>query len=102
MRNLTLITDEGKSTGILELPVEWFLDDWPIFEIERRPPSEVFNIWIQEFEAIYAEKIPYFLLTMHPQCIGRASRSRCLRHLSKGLRRNKALCFLGALISSKV
>lgn len=88
-----LIVDEGKSTGILELPVEWFLDDWPIFEIERRPPSEVFNIWIQEFEAIYAEKVPYFLLTMHPQCIGRASRSEMLETLIRTIRKKRGVVF---------
>lgn len=88
-----VITFEGKSTGIVELPVEWFLDDWPIFEIERRPPSEVFNIWIQEFEAVYAEKIPYFLLTMHPQCIGRTSRSRMLEMFIKTVKKKQGVVF---------
>jgi peptidoglycan/xylan/chitin deacetylase (PgdA/CDA1 family) len=88
-----VIESEGKSTGILELPVEWFLDDWPIFEIERRPPSEVFNIWCQEFDAIYAEKVPYFLLTMHPQCIGRASRSKMLETLIRTIRKKRGVVF---------
>lgn len=88
-----VIKQEGKSTGIVELPVEWFLDDWPIFEIERRPPSEVFNIWSEEFEAVYAERIPYFLLTMHPQCIGRASRTKMLESLIKAIRRRRGIRF---------
>jgi peptidoglycan/xylan/chitin deacetylase (PgdA/CDA1 family) len=88
-----VIESEGKSTGILELPVEWFLDDWPIFEVERRPPSEVFNIWCQEFDAIYAEKVPYFLLTMHPQCIGRASRSKMLETLIRTIRKKQGVVF---------
>jgi len=83
----------GKSTGILELPVEWFLDDWPIFEIERRPPSEVFNIWIQEFEAVYEERVPYFMLTMHPQCIGRASRAKMLEVLIRAIRKRRGAEF---------
>jgi peptidoglycan/xylan/chitin deacetylase (PgdA/CDA1 family) len=78
---------------MVELPVEWFLDDWPIFEIERRPPSEVFNIWMQEFEAIYAERVPYFLLTMHPQCIGRASRTRMLETLIKAIKKKRNVVF---------
>jgi len=88
-----LLEHEGKSTGIVELPVEWFLDDWPIFEVERRPPSEVFNIWIQEFEAVYKEKVPYFMLTMHPQCIGRASRARMLESLIRAIRRRPDIAF---------
>ncbi len=88
-----MIEREGKPTGIVELPVEWFLDDWPIFEIERRPPSEVFNIWIQEFEAVYAESVPYFLLTMHPQCIGRASRTKMLEAVIKTIRRKRGTMF---------
>ena len=88
-----VIKQDGKSTGIVELPVEWFLDDWPIFEIERRPPSEVFNIWSEEFKAVYADRIPYFLLTMHPQCIGRASRTKMLEALVKAIRRRQGITF---------
>jgi peptidoglycan/xylan/chitin deacetylase (PgdA/CDA1 family) len=88
-----IIIQEGKPGGIVELPVEWFLDDWPIFEIERRPPSEVFSIWIQEFEAIYADRVPYFLLTMHPQCIGRASRSKMLEDLIRAIRKKSGVTF---------
>jgi len=88
-----ILTFDGKPTGIVELPVEWFLDDWPIFEIERRPPSEVFSVWVQEFEAIYAERVPYFLLTMHPQCIGRASRTKMLETLIKAIKRKRNVAF---------
>jgi len=88
-----VIKQDGKSTGIVELPVEWFLDDWPIFEIERRPPSEAFNIWIQEFEAIYEKKVPYFMLTMHPECIGRASRTKILETLIRTIRRRRSVRF---------
>jgi peptidoglycan/xylan/chitin deacetylase (PgdA/CDA1 family) len=88
-----VISQEGKSTGIVELPVEWFLDDWPIFEIERRSPNEVFNTWRQEFEAVYAERVPYFMLTMHPECIGRASRTKMLENLIRLIRRRKRIGF---------
>jgi len=88
-----VIRQEGESSGIVELPVEWFLDDWPIFEIERRSPSEVFNIWIREFEAVYAENVPYFMLTMHPQCVGRASRAMMLGTLVESIRRRERIVF---------
>jgi peptidoglycan/xylan/chitin deacetylase (PgdA/CDA1 family) len=88
-----VITHDGRSTGLVELPVEWFLDDWPIFEIERRSPNEAFNVWSQEFEAVYAERVSYFLLTMHPQCIGRASRTKMLEDLIRAIRRKKGAVF---------
>lgn len=88
-----MIKQDGKSTGMVELPVEWFLDDWPIFEIERRPPNEVFNIWSEEFEAVYADRIPYYLLTMHPQCIGRASRSKMLEALIGFIKKRRGVMF---------
>ncbi len=74
---------------ILELPVEWFLDDWPLFEIERRSPQDVFDIWRSEFDAIGEEGVPYFMLTMHPQCIGRASRTGMLEDLINHMKRRK-------------
>jgi len=88
-----VLEHEGRPTGLVELPVEWFLDDWPIFEVERRPPREVFDIWIQEFEAVFKERVPYFMLTMHPQCIGRASRARMLESLIGAVRRRPDIAF---------
>ncbi len=72
--------------SILELPVEWTLDDWPQFgyvgghggRIEN--PSKVFEIWSQEFDGLYAEGA-YFMLTMHPEVIGRVHRIALLKRL---------------------
>mgnify|MGYP001032599354 CR=1 FL=1 len=88
-----LIRHQGKPTGIVELPVAWLWDDWGIFEEHRRPPSEALNIWMQEFEALYAAKMPYFNLTMHPQTIGRASRTAMLERLIRAMRRRRGVAF---------
>jgi peptidoglycan/xylan/chitin deacetylase (PgdA/CDA1 family) len=50
-------------------------------------------VWSQEFEAVYAERVSYFLLTMHPQCIGRASRTKMLEDLIRAIRRKKGAVF---------
>jgi len=70
----------GKDTGLVELPVEWLLDDWPHFETHRMTTSQVYDIWKPEFEGIY-ELGRYFGLTFHPQCIGRISRLKMLDKL---------------------
>ena len=82
-----------KSNGIVELPVAWSWDDWGFFEVHRRSPSVVLKGWMEEFNALYAAKIPYFNLTMHPQTIGRASRIAMLENLIKAMRRRKAVRF---------
>ena len=88
-----VIKHQGKPTGMVELPVSWLLDDWSIFEVHRRPPSEAFNAWMQEFNALYAAKVPYFNLTMHPQTTGKASRAAMLETLIRAMRRRKGVTF---------
>lgn len=88
-----LIKYQGKPTGIVELPVAWLWDDWSIFEVHRRPPNEAFDIWVQEFNALYAGKRSYLNLTMHPQTIGRASRTAMLETLIRNMRRRKGITF---------
>jgi peptidoglycan/xylan/chitin deacetylase (PgdA/CDA1 family) len=81
------IIEEGKPTGIVELPVEWLLDDYPYFGFSRyssvRPhikPMDVFSIWAAEFEKAYEEGT-LFVLTMHPKYIGHRSRMDMLETL---------------------
>lgn len=74
-----------KGFGIVELPVQWILDDAAHFwfddvtnwskKISR--PSEVREIWEEEFLGIH-ELGGVTVLTMHPQIIGRPSRLRML------------------------
>jgi peptidoglycan/xylan/chitin deacetylase (PgdA/CDA1 family) len=77
----------GQPTGIVELPVEWILDDYPYFWMDRgstvRPtmtPDEVFSIWKAEFDMAYEER-GLFILTMHPHVIGHRARMTMLDRL---------------------
>ena len=70
----------GEETGLVELPVEWMLDDWPHFETARLAPDDVYRIWRPEFDGI-RELGRYLCLTFHPRTIGRISRLRMLERL---------------------
>ena len=77
----------NQPTGIVELPVEWILDDFPYFWMDRsstvRPtmtPDEVFSIWKAEFDGAYEER-GLFILTMHPHVIGHRARMAMLDRL---------------------
>ncbi|UTF55652.1 polysaccharide deacetylase family protein [Natronosalvus rutilus] len=77
-------------TDLVEIPFEWSLDDWPYFGFQMYPPlpyqsgisttSEVFDSWTREFEGQY-KRGRCFMLTMHPQIIGRAGRIDALEEL---------------------
>ena len=78
----------GERTDLVELPFDWSLDDWPYFSYEGphqvglRSPSQVYDIWAGEFDYLVdrlGEGV--FVLTMHPQCIGRGSRMLMLERL---------------------
>jgi peptidoglycan/xylan/chitin deacetylase (PgdA/CDA1 family) len=83
-----------RPSGIVELPVAWLWDDWGPFEVNRRSPNQVLDSWTQEFNALYAAKMPYFNLTMHPQTIGRASRISMLQTLIEGMKKRRGVRFL--------
>ena len=86
------LLSDGESTGVVELPVEWILDDYPYFGMNRygstrpyTPPSDVYEIWTAEFDMAYEEG-GLFLLTMHPQIIGHRSRIAMLEELIQYMR----------------
>lgn len=81
------LLQDGAPTGIVELPVEWIRDDAVYFNMNRstglRPhtaPTDVFDIFVREFDRAYAEG-GLFLLTMHPHVIGYRSRIWILEQL---------------------
>ncbi len=81
------LLEDGRPTGVVELPVEWLLDDYPYFGFDRytsvRPhitPGGVFEIWAAEFDRAYEEGT-LFVLTMHPKYIGHRSRIAMLEKL---------------------
>ena len=73
----------GVPTGIVELPVEWILDDAPLFNPRGNsysPPRDLMQVWIDEFDKAWEEGT-MFLLTMHPHIVGHRSRIVALEGL---------------------
>lgn len=86
------LLEEGKPTGVIELPVEWIRDDYPYFGMDRlsglrphTPPASVLDIWRSEFD-LTLEEGGLFLLTMHPHVIGHRSRMVLLEELIRYMR----------------
>ncbi|MCP8615268.1 polysaccharide deacetylase family protein [Salirhabdus salicampi] len=80
--------DGGHNEKILEIPVTWLLDDWEQFAFSAEPPigfsieepDKVYRLWKAEFDGLYQDG-GCFVLTMHPQLIGRSSRINMLNEL---------------------
>ena len=67
---------KGEPSNIVELPVEWILDDAPLMNpLGNRysNPRDVLEVYKDEFDIAYEEST-MFLLTMHPHYIGHRSR----------------------------
>ncbi len=74
---------DGKSTGVVELPIEWILDDFPVLNVPTgtMPSPDLVNQAFQsEFDMAYAEG-GLFVLTMHPHVTGHRSRIAGLERL---------------------
>ena len=94
-----LVVADGQPTGVVELPVEWILDDYPYFGMDRfstvrpyTPPSAVFEIWAAEFDQAYEEG-GLMVLTMHPHVIGHRSRIRMLERLVQHMKARPGVWF---------
>ena len=81
------IDKNGTKSSLVEVPVSWELDDaphfwftWVVPNSNISAPSKVFEIWSAEFEGAHAEE-GAFILTMHPQIIGRFYRMQLLEKL---------------------
>ena len=77
------LVQEGKPTGMVELPVEWILDDAPLFDPRGQSymnPRDVARVWMDEFDKAYDEGT-MFVLTMHPHISGHRSRIVALEQL---------------------
>jgi peptidoglycan/xylan/chitin deacetylase (PgdA/CDA1 family) len=77
------LVQNGEATGIVELPVEWILDDAPLYNPRGdsySPPRDVAQVWMDEFDKAWEEGT-MFLLTMHPHISGHRSRIVALEML---------------------
>ena len=73
----------GEATGLVELPVDWILDDAPLMNPlgdRYSNPRDVLQVYKDEFDIAYEEGTT-FVLTMHPKYIGHRSRIVVLREL---------------------
>ena len=75
---------DGERTGVVELPIERILDDFPYFGggANGSDPSlaTVYDVFQSEFDVAYEERGLY-LLTMHPHIMGHRSRVALLDRL---------------------
>jgi len=77
------LLQNGEATGIVELPVEWILDDAPLLNprgTSYTSPRDLLQVYIDEFNKAYEEGT-MFLLTTHPHIIGHRSRILILEEL---------------------
>lgn len=77
------LVQDGEATGVVELPVEWILDDAPLFNPRGNSymnPRDLMQVWIDEFDKAWEEGT-MFLLTMHPHISGHRSRIVALEGL---------------------
>ncbi len=85
----------GQPTGIVELPVEWILDDAPLMNpLGNRysNPRDVLQVYKDEFDIAYEEGT-MFLLTMHPHYIGHRSRIVVLKELIRYIKEKDDVWF---------
>ncbi|MBI3746615.1 MAG: polysaccharide deacetylase [Chloroflexi bacterium] len=81
-------TEDGTTFGtegrLVQVPIYWGLDDWPIFEPAPgrdglAAPSRVLEIWEGELRYGWEHAAGGLLtITMHPECIGRGHRMAML------------------------
>jgi peptidoglycan/xylan/chitin deacetylase (PgdA/CDA1 family) len=85
----------GQEVDLVELPVDWALDDWPYFglnwnahHVGLRTANEVFQTWAAEFDYFYERAGEgVFTMMLHPQLMGRGSRLLMLERLIEHMRR---------------
>lgn len=83
---------------LIEVPVQWLLDDAPLFRHVYgatnaiADPARVFDLWSREFAGMHREN-GCFVLTCHPFISGRASRVALLEELVAYMRRFRGVWF---------
>ncbi|HEV8439865.1 MAG TPA: polysaccharide deacetylase [Methylomirabilota bacterium] len=89
---------ETEQGALVEVPVQWLLDDAPLFRHVYgatnaiADPGRVLQMWSKEFAAMHAEN-GCFVLTCHPFISGRASRIAMLEELVSFMRRFRGVWF---------
>lgn len=78
---------EGPGSGLVEIPVAWHLTDdlfgW--HSDVRSTPDEVEQHWLTEYRGLRAYPGRAYVLTVHPEVVGRAGRIDVLRRVLASL-----------------
>lgn len=85
----------GEPSGIVELPVEWILDDAPLLNPKGNSyanPRQLLEVLKDEFDVAYQEG-SMFLMTMHPHISGHRSRIVALEELIKYMKSKEGVWF---------
>jgi peptidoglycan/xylan/chitin deacetylase (PgdA/CDA1 family) len=76
------LVEDGKPTGIVELPVEWIMDDAPLYDprgTNYASPREVAQVWMDEFDRAWDEGTMFVLtITRAALSTGRRAKSNFL------------------------
>jgi peptidoglycan-N-acetylglucosamine deacetylase len=93
----------GRETNLVEMPFTWGLDDFPAFEFVASrngvtpglsAPSHIYEIWAGDFDYLHDRlDTGVYILTMHPQCIGRGHRLLMLERLVDHMRNRSGVTF---------
>jgi peptidoglycan-N-acetylglucosamine deacetylase len=91
----------GVVTELVEMPVAWELDDFPYFTFINKPlfgglrtPDSVLECWKAEFDYCHRSiEDGVFILTLHPQIIGRGPRIEMLNRLIDYMASFPDVCF---------
>ena len=89
---------DGQVLPLVELPCDITMDDFTYFYFTFSDPAvrsmytnrEVFGNWKDEFDGLVEEGNKIFILKLHPQMIGRASRIAALGHFIAYMKRHGA------------
>jgi len=92
----------GESSDLPEIPINWSLDDAPLWLLSLHTwgatmpaPSTAFESWSEEFLYLYEESFDnVFNLTTHPQIIGRPGRMRMYEKLVKFIKEHDDIEFV--------
>ncbi|HEY5689985.1 MAG TPA: polysaccharide deacetylase [Cyclobacteriaceae bacterium] len=85
----------GEPSGIVELPVEWILDDAPLLNPKGNSyanPRQLLEVLKDEFDVAYQEGT-MFLMTMHPHISGHRSRIVVLEELIQYMKSKEGVWF---------
>ena len=87
---------DGKPSGVVELPIERILDDFPYFggnaDGSNPAPAAVLEVFQSEFDVAYDEGGLY-VLTMHPHIMGHRSRVALLDRLIQHMKSKPGVWF---------